>query len=90
VARPSPAGVENRLKLACRLILDELGYLPLTREAASLFFRLLFRRYEWASLTVTSNKSFVDWGVGLQRPDPGHGVPRPPAAPRHHRQHQGQ
>ena len=40
------------------LILDELGCLPLTREKASLFFRLLVR----ASLIVTSNKSFVDWG----------------------------
>jgi hypothetical protein len=28
-------------------------------------------------------------GRGLQRPDPGHGDPRPPAAPRHDRQHQG-
>jgi hypothetical protein len=36
--------------------------LPLTREEASLFFRLLVRRYERASLIVTSNKSFVDWG----------------------------
>ena len=32
------------------------------REEASLFFRLLVRRYERASLIVTSNKSFVDWG----------------------------
>ncbi|MCC2642418.1 MAG: family ATPase [Nitrospira sp.] len=44
------------------LILDELGYLPLTREEASLFFRLLGRRYERGSLMVTSNKSFADWG----------------------------
>lgn len=44
------------------LILDELGYLPLTREEASLFFRLLVRRYERGSLIVTSNKSFADWG----------------------------
>jgi DNA replication protein DnaC len=44
------------------LILDELGYLPLSREEASLFFRLLVRRYERGSLMVTSNKSFADWG----------------------------
>jgi len=44
------------------LILDELGYLPLTREDASLFFRLLVRRYERGSLIVTSNKRFADWG----------------------------
>jgi DNA replication protein DnaC len=60
---------ENRLDLILQqlayprvLILDELGYLPLTCEEASLFFRLLVRRYERASLIVTSNKSFVDWG----------------------------
>ena len=36
--------------------------MPLSREEASLFFRLLVRRYERASLIVTSNKSFADWG----------------------------
>jgi len=44
------------------VILDEMGYLPMTRTEASLFFRLLTRRYERASLILTSNKSFVDWG----------------------------
>ena len=60
---------ENRLERTLQqlayprlLILDELGYLPLTREEASLFFRLLVRRYERGSLIVTSNKSFADWG----------------------------
>lgn len=60
---------ENRIERALQqlvypkfLILDELGYLPLTREEASLFFRLLVRRYEKASLVITSNKSFLDWG----------------------------
>jgi len=60
---------ENRLERQLQqlaypklLILDEIGYLPLSREEASLFFRLLVRRYERASLIITSNKSFVDWG----------------------------
>lgn len=44
------------------LILDEIGYLPLSREDASLFFRLVARRYEKAAIVLTSNKSFVDWG----------------------------
>ncbi len=39
-----------------------MGYLPMNREEASLFFRLITRRYERASLILTSNKSFVDWG----------------------------
>jgi len=63
---------ENRLERALQqlvypkvLILDEMGYLPLSQEEASLFFRLIVRRYERASLIVTSNKSFVDWGDTL-------------------------
>jgi hypothetical protein len=44
------------------IIIDEIGYLPLSRDEASLFFRLVVRRYERASLIVTSNKSFLDWG----------------------------
>ncbi len=60
---------ENRLDRALKqlvypklLIIDEIGYLPLSRTEASLFFRLIVRRYERASLIVTSNKSFLDWG----------------------------
>jgi DNA replication protein DnaC len=44
------------------LLLDEMGYLPMGRQEASLFFRLLSRRYEKASVIITSNKSFIDWG----------------------------
>ena len=44
------------------LVIDEIGYLPLSRDEASLFFRLVARRYERASIILTSNKSFVDWG----------------------------
>lgn len=47
------------------LVLDEIGYLPMTREEASQFFRLVCRRYEKASLVLTSNKSFLDWGEVL-------------------------
>lgn len=47
------------------LILDEMGYLPMSRDEASLFFRLVTRRYEKASLIITSNKSFADWGEVL-------------------------
>jgi DNA replication protein DnaC len=60
---------ENRLERSLQqltypkvLIIDEIGYLPLSQTEASLFFRLIARRYERASLIVTSNKSFLDWG----------------------------
>ncbi len=52
----------QQLVYPCLLILDALGSLPLSREEASLFFRRLVRRYERASLIVTSHKSFGDWG----------------------------
>lgn len=44
------------------LIIDEIGYLELSREAASLFFRLISKRYEKASTIITSNKEFQEWG----------------------------
>ena len=50
------------------LIIDEIGYLPLSNTEASLFFRLVSRRYEHASLIVTSNKSFLDWGEVFNDP----------------------
>ncbi len=44
------------------LIIDEIGYLDLSKEAASLFFRLISKRYEKASTIITSNKEFQEWG----------------------------
>ena len=40
----------------------------MSREEASSFFRLVVRRYERASLIVTSNKSFLDWGETFNDP----------------------
>lgn len=44
------------------LIVDELGYLPLEPAAAHLFFQLVSRRYERASLLATSNRPVGEWG----------------------------
>jgi DNA replication protein DnaC len=44
------------------MIVDEIGYLPITRTGAMLFFQLLTRRYEHASTILTSNTGFEDWG----------------------------
>jgi len=75
MTRLAKAQNENRLEHALKklvspklLIIDEIGYLPLTREEASLFFRLIVRRYEKASTIVTSNKSFESWAEVF--PDP--------------------
>lgn len=44
------------------LIIDELGYLSLTKQTAKLFFQLISKRYEKGSIIVTSNKPFEQWG----------------------------
>ncbi|MDG7000222.1 MAG: IS21-like element helper ATPase IstB [Nitrososphaerota archaeon] len=44
------------------LIIDELGYLSLTKQTAKLFFQLISKRYERGSVIVTSNKPFEQWG----------------------------
>ncbi len=69
MTRLKRAQQENRLERQLQqlvypkvLIIDEIGYLPLSRQEASLFFRLVARRYERASMILTSNKGFVDWG----------------------------
>ena len=60
---------ENQLKERMRhylrsrlLIIDELGYLPLERIDANLFFQLIARRYEQGALIMTSNRSYGEWG----------------------------
>jgi DNA replication protein DnaC len=44
------------------LIVDEIGYLPISRTGAMLFFQLMSRRYEHAATVLTSNKGFEEWG----------------------------
>ena len=44
------------------LILDELGYMPITREQANLLFQLISMRYEKGSIILTSNYNFDEWG----------------------------
>lgn len=45
------------------LIIDEVGYLPMTAENGNHFFQLVSRRYERKSIILTSNRSLNDWGV---------------------------
>ena len=43
------------------LIIDEIGYLPLAREQANLFFQVVARRYEQGAMILTSNLTFGSW-----------------------------
>jgi DNA replication protein DnaC len=44
------------------LVVDEIGYLPISQTGAMLFFQLINRRYERVSTVLTSNKGFEEWG----------------------------
>jgi DNA replication protein DnaC len=44
------------------LIVDEIGYLPITAGGANLFFQLVNARYERAAMILTSNRGFAEWG----------------------------
>lgn len=44
------------------LIVDEIGYLPIDRQGANLFFQLISRRYEKGPMVLTSNQGFGAWG----------------------------
>jgi DNA replication protein DnaC len=43
------------------LVVDEVGFEPMSREDASLFFRLVSSRYCRGSTAITTNKSVKDW-----------------------------
>nr|WP_249537672.1 ATP-binding protein [Escherichia coli] len=54
----------------------------------SLFFRLLNRRYEKASIVLTSNKGFADWGRDVRRACAGNSDPGPAATSLNHAEYQ--
>ena len=63
------ARVENNLQRRLRiylapkvLVVDEFGFWPYDREAATAFFTLVSARYEKGSIILTSNKGFGEWG----------------------------
>lgn len=43
------------------LIIDELGYVPFSKEGAELLFQILAERHERKSVIITSNMGFGDW-----------------------------
>jgi len=57
--------LEARIKHFCRyelLIIDEIGYLPVDKQGANLFFQLIAKRYEKHSTIITTNQGFGKWG----------------------------
>jgi DNA replication protein DnaC len=69
MAALAKAHAENRLEEKLKvytvpklLIVDEIGYIPIDRLGANLFFQLISRRYERGPMILTSNQSFANWG----------------------------
>jgi DNA replication protein DnaC len=57
-----PARLRRRKYLSSALlIIDELGFEPMTRQEASLFFRLVTYRYGRGAILITTNKSVREW-----------------------------
>ena len=57
--------LENKIKFYCKyklLIIDEIGYLPITKDEANMFFQLIAKRYENKPTIITTNQSFSKWG----------------------------
>jgi len=57
--------LDERLKLLGHpqlLVIDAIGYIPIDRQGANLFFQLVSRRYERGAIILTSNQSLGAWG----------------------------
>ena len=98
-----PARLKGRKYMSSALLLvDEMGYDPMTREEASLFFRLVSDRYGRGAFAIGLERMATRWLThhheqehpGLDRTPggrrgAGHRDPRPAAPPRPRPQHQG-
>lgn len=69
------AQLENRLADRIKhftkyrlLIIDEMGYLPISKEDSKLFFQLIDKRYENKSTIITTNINFSKWSEVFQDP----------------------
>ena len=57
--------LRDKIRFLCRfalLIVDEIGYLPVTSGGGNLFFQLVNARYEKGAMILTSNRGFAEWG----------------------------
>ena len=58
----SPTRLRRKKYVSTSLvIIDEVGFEPMTRQEASLFFRVVTHRYQRGSILITTNKGIKDW-----------------------------
>lgn len=53
--------LQRQLAKVGLLIIDELGFVPLSKTGAELLFELISQRYERGSTLITSNLPFEEW-----------------------------
>ena len=56
--------LREKIRFLCRcplLVVDEIGYLPVTPGGGNLFFQLVNARYEKGAMILTSNRGFAEW-----------------------------
>ena len=58
----------RNLKKAQLLIIDEIGYTPITRSQANRFFTFISDTYETSSIIFTTNKEIMDWAEMMGDP----------------------
>jgi DNA replication protein DnaC len=55
----------DSLKKVELIVIDEVGFVPLHKEAAELLFQVISNCYEQKSLIITSNLEFSQWNTVL-------------------------
>ena len=55
----------NRIRKSHLLVIDEVGYLPISSVEGNLFFQLISELQEQTSILITTNKGFEDWAEFL-------------------------
>jgi len=55
----------NRIRKSNLLVIDEVGYLPISSTEGNLFFQLISELQEQTSILITTNKGFEEWAEFL-------------------------
>jgi DNA replication protein DnaC len=58
----------KRIMASDLVVIDEIGFVPISRQEANLFFQLISALYEQTALIITSNKGFEDWAEFMGDP----------------------